>query len=256
MFSPRVMPVLLCRNSQLVKSIKFGSHNYIGDPMNAVRIFSECCADELIILDIDASKIGSAISPCFVSDVGAEASMPFAVGGGIIRLDQIEALLRAGAEKVVLGTVAFARMAFVRQAVSEFGSSTIAVCVDVKRNFFGMPRVYSQALRKTHADPVVDFVRRVQDAGAGEIIIQSVDRDGTFGGYDKDLYQGLSRSITCPIIALGGASGMDDVMRLWHESSVNAFAAGSLFVYQGPLRGVLINYSRPDRNEFRLKFAR
>ena len=256
MFSPRIIPVLLCRDSQLVKSVKFKNYNYVGDPLNAVRIFNEFFADELIIFDIDATKKKKTISPALVSEIGAEASMPFAVGGGIDSLHQIEVLLRAGAEKVILCTAVFERMDFVREAVSSFGSSTIAVCVDVKRNLFGSPKVYSQAFRRTHSEPFIDYVAKVQESGAGEIIIQSVNRDGTFGGYDRDLYIRLSRSISCPIIALGGASGAEDILNLWNESSVNAFAAGSLFIYQGPLKGVLINYPKLDRNEFRFKFAR
>jgi cyclase len=256
MFSPRIIPVLLYKGSGLVKSVKFKNFRYIGDPINAVRIFNDFNADELIIIDIEASKKNNQIPLKLVQEVGAEANMPFGVGGGIRTLEQISERLKVGAEKVILNTIVFEDINFVKKASQAFGSSTINVIVDIKRNLFGKYQVYSHHHKRAHQYSYVDYISRVQDAGAGEIIIQSVDRDGTFEGYDLSLYEDIAKKINCPIVALGGAKGVDDIKKLWLKSSVNSFAAGSMFVYYGELKGVLLNYPKVDRNEFRQKFKK
>lgn len=254
MFSPRIIPVLLYRNVGLVKSVKFRDYTYIGDPINAVRIFNQFFADEIIILDIEASKKGSFIDLQLVKEVGEEANMPFSVGGGIDSLEKINQLLKNGAEKAILNTAALNNVDFIRDAADYFGSSTITVCVDIKKNLFGKYQVYTHSRQKTLGLPYLDYIRRVEDCGAGEIIIQSVDNDGMMGGYDHKLYESLSRTVSIPIVALGGAGDMHDMLALWNHTSVNSFSAGSMFVYYNKMKGVLINYPKIDRNEFRNKF--
>lgn len=256
MHSPRIIPVLLYRGTGLVKSVRFKDHKYIGDPINAVRIFNECLADEIVILDIDATSRKSVISLDLVREVGEEANMPFSVGGGIRSIQNIELLLKNGAEKVILNSAALDNLDFVKEASTCFGSSTITVCVDIKKSLLGKYQVYSHTDRKTRSHDYFDYVRRIEDAGAGEIIIQSVDQDGMMRGYDIKLYDSLSRSISTPIIALGGAGSLRDMETLWNLTSVNSFCAGSMFVYWGGMKGVLINYPKVDRNEFRKKFKR
>jgi len=254
MFSPRVIPVLLYRSGGLVKSVRFRDHKYIGDPINAVRIFNESFADELVILDIDASITKSSIDVKLVREVGEEANMPFSVGGGIDSIEKIHQLLTNGADKVVINTAATKNPEFIREASKHFGSSTITVCIDIKKNLLGRYHIYSHHDRRTYAGNFRDYIKSIEDAGAGEIIIQSVDQDGMMKGYDTEIYKLLSREIATPIIALGGAGCVQHLEDLWNTSSVNSFCGGSMFVYWGDKKGVLINYPKIDRDDFRKKF--
>jgi cyclase len=247
MFRPRVIPVLLLRNEGLVKTIGFAKPKYIGDPINAVRIFNDLAADEVVFLDIDATRERRRITADFVRKVGEEANMPFAVGGGIRTIADIREVLAAGAEKVVIGSQAVEDPGFVAEAARAFGSSTIVVCIDVKSSFFGGPRVATVNATKTSGQAPEEFARAMQERGAGELIVQSVDRDGAMTGYDLELVRRVASAVTVPVVALGGAGKLDDLRRAHVEAHATGLAAGSLFVYQGPKRGVLINY--PERSE-------
>jgi len=247
MFRPRIIPVLLLKDLALVKSVQFKNYKYIGDPINAVRIFNDLEADELVFLDITASKKRRLISLDFVKAVGEESQMPFCVGGGIRSLENIKAVIRAGAEKVVLNTCAGRNPEFVKAASDEFGSSTIVICVDVKRTFFGFERAWILGgSRATRYSPV-DFARLMEEKGAGELIIQSIERDGTMKGYDIDLIRSISQAVSIPVVALGGAGRIEDLVDGYRHGFANGLAAGSLFVYQDRGRGVLINY--PQRTD-------
>jgi cyclase len=239
----------------LVKSVKFKDYTYIGDPINAVRIFNDCFADEIIILDIDASKKGSTIDLQLVREVGEEANMPFSVGGGISTIQQIYERLKGGAEKAIINSAALDNPAFIKEASDNFGSSTITVCIDIKKSLLGKYQVYSHKTKKVLSLNYLDYVKMIEDAGAGEIIIQSVDNDGVMKGYDHKLYETLSKEISIPLIALGGAGSVGDMEKLWENSAVNSFSAGSMFVYYGKMKGVLINYPKIVRNDFRRKFS-
>ncbi|MEQ1762921.1 MAG: AglZ/HisF2 family acetamidino modification protein [Pyrinomonadaceae bacterium] len=242
MSRPRIIPVLLLRDGGLVKSVKFRSHKYIGDPLNAARIFNELEADELIFLDIDASRNGRSISLDFVNAVAEEVSMPFSVGGGITSIEEIRAITRSGVEKVIIGSHAVQDPEFVRQAADAFGSSTISVCIDVKKDLFRGERVRTVNGRiRSHFEPI-EFARLMETHGAGELIVQSIDRDGTMSGYDIGLVKAVSDAVDVPVVALGGASGESDLVEASREGCANGVAAGSLFIYQSAARGVLINY--------------
>ncbi len=192
MFRPRVIPVLLLRNEGLVKTEGFGKQRYIGDPINAVRIFNDLRADELVFLDILATREGRLISLDFVRNVGEEANMPFAVGGGIRSLRDIRSILSAGAEKVVINSFAAENPDFIAEAADSFGSSTITVCIDVKKKRLGGPRTWTAGgTRPTEYAPE-EFARLAEEKGAGEIIVQSISRDGTMEGYDLDLIRRVS----------------------------------------------------------------
>jgi len=226
--------------------VKFNKHRYIGDPINAVKIFNDKKADELIFLDINASKENRTISLEFVHKVGDEANMPFAVGGGIKTIQDIRNILENGAEKVVINTTAFENPEFIKDAVDAFGSSTIVVCLDVKKDFLGKYYLaYKQGKKKSKED-VIEFANKMEEYGAGEIVIQSVDRDGTYEGYDFDLIKSISENISIPIVALGGAKDYSDFSKAVNYSFSSAVAAGSLFVYHGPRKAVLINYPSPE----------
>jgi imidazole glycerol-phosphate synthase subunit HisF len=246
MFRPRVIPVLLLKNLGLVKSIKFKNYKYIGDPINAVKLFNDMGADELAFLDILANREGRSISLDFVRRVGDEANMPFSVGGGIKSNKEIQQILKAGAEKVVLNTFAAENPDFIKEASEEFGSSTIVVSIDVKRSLFGKELTYVNSGNKaTKYDPVT-FARLAEEKGAGEIIINSIEHDGMMEGYDISLVRRVSEAVRIPVVALGGAGTENDLRKAIIEGYASAVAAGSMFVYHGPRRAVLINYPFQD----------
>jgi imidazole glycerol-phosphate synthase subunit HisF len=254
MFRPRVIPVLLLRNGGLVKTEAFGKQRYIGDPINAVRIFNDLRADELVFLDILATRERRRISLDFVRDVGEEANMPFAVGGGIRSLEDIREILSAGAEKVVVNSFAAENPDFIAQAADAFGSSTITVCIDVKKKRLGAPRTWIASGTQATDYAPEEFARLAEEKGAGEIIVQSISRDGTMEGYDLDLIARVSEAVTIPVVALGGAGGLEHLRQAYDQTYASALAAGSMFVFHGPRRGVLINY--PDRAELQFSGVR
>jgi len=242
MYRPRVMPVLLLRNLGLVKSIQFKDHRYIGDPINAVKIFNDLKADELVFLDINASNEKRNIPLDFVRKVGNEANMPFSVGGGIRSIDNIRDILHSGAEKVIINTYAVENPEFIRLAADAFGSSTIVVCIDVKRKLFTKEQTWTNGGRKNSGFDPVSFAIKMQEMGAGELIIQSIDHDGTMAGYNFDLIKNVSQAVTIPVVALGGAGNNIHLRQAVKEAYASASAAGSLFVYHGPRHAVLINF--------------
>ena len=252
MYRPRIIPVLLLKNLGLVKSIRFKKYNYIGDPINAVKIFNELKADELVFLDIEATKQNRLISLDFVRDVGEEANMPFAVGGGVSTLEDIRKLIQAGVEKVVITSAAI-NPGFIELAAKEFGSSTVAVCIDYQKKLFGGVKTWTHSGTKSTNYSPMEFARMMQDAGAGEIILQSMERDGTMVGYDLELLKSISMEVTIPVVALGGAGKMEHFSAAINESHINGLAAGSMFVYQGSNQGVLINY--PNIEEKKMVFT-
>jgi cyclase len=242
---------LLLKNFALVKSIQFKNHRYIGDPINIVRIFNRLKADELIFLDIEASKNNRLISLDFVKNVGEEAYMPFAVGGGIKSIEDIKAIINAGAEKVVINTYAAQNPDFVKEASKTFGSSTTVVCIDVKKKLFKGQRTWILSGSKSTIYSPIEFAKLMEKNGAGELIIQSIEKDGTMVGYDIELIKSISTKVSIPVVALGGAGREEDLIEAFQYGHANALAAGSLFVYQGKKRGVLINY--PEKNELIFK---
>lgn len=247
MFRPRLIPVLLLKNDGLVKSKGFKDYNYIGDPINAVKIFNDLKADELVFLDITASKENRLISLEFVKDVGEESNMPFAVGGGIKSIQDIRDIINAGAEKVIINTAAALNPDFISEASNAFGSSTIVVCIDVKNTLFKKNQTWIQNGTKATGFNVVDFAKLMEEKGAGELIIQSIERDGMMNGYDIELIRKIAESVTIPIVALGGAGNLNHMKQAFHEGYANGLAAGSMFVYQGSRNGVLISY--PNKSE-------
>jgi cyclase len=245
MFRPRIIPVLLLRNQGLVKTVAFDKHRYIGDPINAVKIFNDLEVDELVFLDILASKEGRCISPEFIRGIGDEANMPFAAGGGIRTVQQIEGIIKAGAEKVVINTAAFEVKSLIREASSAFGSSTIVVSIDVKKKFLGKKQVYVKAgSNATGLDPV-EFAKQMEQDGAGELFLTSIDHEGRMQGYDLELIHAVSAAVTIPVVAHGGAASAQHFTDAVLKGHASAVAAGSRFVYHGPRNAVLINYPTP-----------
>jgi len=242
MFRPRVIPVLLLKDRGLVKTVKFRQPRYLGDPINAVRIFNELNTDELVFLDIQASKQSRPISVDLVRNIGDEAFMPFAVGGGIRSNDEIKKLLNAGAEKVVINSFAFEDENFIKSASETFGSSAIIVSIDLYKNIFGQYRVYTYSGTKKLSKDPCEFAEILEGKGAGEILLTSVNRDGTMVGYDVDLTKRISSSVGIPVIACGGAGELKHLNEVVKHGGASAAAAGSLFVYHGRRKAFLINY--------------
>lgn len=242
MFRPRVIPVLLLKGLGLVKSIGFKDYRYIGDPINAVKLFNDLKADELVFLDILATKEKRSIPLKFIGKIGDEANMPFSVGGGIRTLQNIKEIVNAGAEKVIINSFAVENPEFIRQASDVFGSSTISVSIDVKKNLFGKQQVYTHGGTKSAGTDPVIFAKLMEQKGAGEILINSIHRDGLMSGYDLELIKRVSEAVTIPVIAVGGAGSLNDFRSAINYSYASAVAAGSMFVYHGTRNAVLINY--------------
>ena len=244
MFRPRVIPLLLLKNKGLVKSVKFSDYTYIGDPINAVKIFNDLKADELVLLDIMATKEKRSIDLDFVREVGDEANMPVAVGGGIQTIRQIKDIINAGAEKVVINAAAIRNPGFIKAASEEFGSSTIVVAIDVKKKFLGRRQVYTEGgSRATGLDPV-QWAQEMEANGAGELLVTSIEHDGLMQGYDLPLISSLAAAVDIPVVAAGGAGRLTDFKAAVQTAHASAVAAGSLFVYHGPRKAVLVNYPK------------
>ena len=246
----RMIPVLLVDNKRLVKTRTFKEPKYVGDPLNAVKIFSEKEADELICLDIGASKRGQGPDFALIQDIASEARMPFAYGGGVRTLHQIEKLLKGGVEKIVLTHALFADFVFVKDALREFGSSTICACVNVKKNLLGAYKVYDYVAQKTRPESLSVLLKSLSDIGVGECILQSVERDGAMQGYDLKLLQKARPFVAMPLVMLGGGASLDHMKEaIAHDA--DAVAAGSFFVFYGKYRAVLITYpSYDERKEY------
>lgn len=239
---PRVIPVLLLRKKGLVKTIHFRDSRYVGDPFNAVKIFNEKEVDELVVLDIDAAREKRDPSYDYLKEIASECFMPLAYGGGVKTIDQIKKLIQSGIEKIVINTEALANPVFVEEACKQFGSSTIIGAMDVKKNIWGTRKVYQHRDAKTLSHDPIDYARKLEQLGVGEIFVNSVDRDGTRQGYDHDLIAGITAQVGVPVIACGGCSGLDDIKKAVRESGAKAAAAGSFFVFHGKHQAVLITY--------------
>jgi cyclase len=248
----RVIPTLLLKNAGLVKTMRFKDPKYIGDPLNAVKIFNEKEVDELIFLDILATSEKRKIPLDFLRQVAQECFMPLAYGGGIKTIDEIREILKVGVEKVIINTQAVENPQFIKDAVERHGSSTICVSIDVKKNFWGKYEIFTHAgQKKTNLDPV-SFAVEMDKIGVGELMINSIDRDGTMKGYDLELIKKVTQVVSMPVIACGGAASVADLGMAVNEAGASAVAAGSMFVFHGKHRAVLISY--PEQEELKKIF--
>ncbi len=246
MIPTRVMPCLLLRGAGLVKTVRFKEPKYLGDPRNVVKIFNEKEVDELVILDITATPERHKPRFDLVREIVSEAFMPVAYGGGIRDIEDAKTMLALGVEKIVVNTYAVENPRFIREAADLFGSQSVVVCMDIKKGFFGKYEVFTNGGRKgTKLDPVT-FAARMQEIGAGELVVNSIDRDGTMQGYDIELIRSVTSAVSIPVIACGGAGKVEDFGEAVRSGGASAVAAGSLFVFQGKHRAVLISYPEPD----------
>lgn len=240
------MPALLLQRGSLVKTISFGVASYVGDPINAIHIYNEMEVDELIVLDIAATPERQAPPFDLLRKIASECFMPVTYGGGVRTLDDIKALFALGIEKVSINTRAVEDPPLIAAAAARFGSQAIVVAIDAKLEH-GRYVVHTHGGRKRTALEPVGHAQRMADIGAGEIMITSMDRDGTMQGYDLKLIRSVVDAVSVPVIAVGGAAGIEDLGRAVKEGGAAAAAAGALFVYYGRHRAVLINF--PDRTE-------
>jgi imidazole glycerol-phosphate synthase subunit HisF len=246
MLRPRLIPCLLIHNGGLVKTVRFGEPKYVGDPLNAVRIFNEKEVDELMVVDIDASRENRAPNEELIANLAAECRMPLCYGGGVKSAEQIGRLIALGVEKVAISSAAIADPHLIPQAAAQVGSQSIVGVIDYKNaGFLRKAEVLTHnATKRTGLDPV-EFAAKLQALGVGEIVLNSIDHDGTMVGYDLAMISRVRAATTVPLTVLGGAGSLDHVRELVRAYPVIGASAGSLFVFKGKYRAVLINY--PDR---------
>jgi cyclase len=242
MLKTRVIPCLLLKGRGLVKTVKFKNPKYVGDPINAVKIFNDKEVDELIFLDIEATVDGRKPPFKLISEIASECFMPLSYGGGLRDLDDIKTIFNLGVEKVIINSYAIENPDFVKEASGCYGSQSIVVAVDVKRNSFGKYEIFSLGGRKKTKLNLVDHVKQMEKLGAGEIFLNSIDRDGTMEGYDIEMMKKVTDTVSIPAIASGGAGKIGDFAEAVRKGGASAVAAGSMFVFHGKHRAVLITY--------------
>lgn len=252
MLNPRVIPCLTLKNNGLVKTIQFKKPTYVGDPINAIKIFNDKEVDELILLDITATIERKEPNFKLLSEIASECFMPLGYGGGITNIQQIEQLFSIGIEKIILNTALSPSTELLSQATKTFGSQSIVAAVDLKKHWLTKKKlVYTFSGQKNTGISPVIYAKKMEDAGAGEIVINAIDSDGTMKGYDIDLIQKISQNVKVPVIALGGAGSLND-FKLAIQAGASAVAASSYFIFQKAHRAVLITY--PTQNELKSLF--
>lgn len=245
----RVIPVLLLRNSGLYKTVKFKDPRYIGDPINSVRIFNEKEVDELAFIDISATPAGRGPDFDMLEQIAGEAFMPMAYGGGITSFEQVKRILSLGFEKVIFNTAAFDHPGVLAEASRVYGAQAVVGCLDVKKTLLGRYELYTHSGSKKRSVSLPDQIANFERLGVGEILVNAIDRDGVMGGYDTALVKAVSSRCSIPVIACGGAGSLDDLAAGVAQGGASAVAAGSMFVYKGVHRAVLINY--PERRDLK-----
>lgn len=249
MLRTRVMPCLLLKGTGLVKTVRFKKPDYVGAPVNIIRIFNELEVDELVLLDIGVTPSNSAIQLDVIEAVANECFMPLTYGGGIRSLDDVSRIFSLGVEKCVINTQSFEDPTLIGKVAARFGSQSIVAAIDVKMTMFGAYRVCSRSGTVKHKQDPVTWAKQMEGDGAGEILLTAIDREGTFGGYDLDLIRAVADAVSIPVIANGGASSVDDFRQAVFVGKASAVAAGSMVVYQGKNRAVLTNF--PTRKELK-----
>jgi cyclase len=252
MLKHRVIPCLLVHNGGLVKTQKFANPKYVGDPINAIRIFNEKEVDELVVLDISASKEKREPNYELIEQLASECFMPLCYGGGIRTIEQARTLFALGLEKIAVQSAAMEDLTLLTKIAEQFGTQSVVVSVDVKKNWLGKHSLFMSASGKITSRSWQDYVRQAVAAGAGEVMLNSVDRDGLMQGMDLELIKDASENVPVPLIAIGGVGCLADI-KTAVEAGASAVAAGAFFVYQGPHRAVLITYPNYQELEYLLK---
>lgn len=249
MLRPRIIPCLLVKDKGLVKTINFKDPKYVGDPINAVRIFNEKEVDELMILDIDATIENREPDYKMIEYWASECRMPLCYGGGIKTVEQARRIFSLGVEKVALSAAAIENPNLIKEISDSVGSQSVVVVIDVRKKFFGGYELYIKNGKKSVNKNLFSFIGELETQGAGEIIINHIDLDGTMKGYDLLLAEKVRESTSLPLTILGGAGTLEDIGKLIKKFKIIGAAAGSLFVFKGKYRAVLINYPTPSEKD-------
>jgi cyclase len=253
MLKTRVIPCLLLKDAGLVKTKRFRDPKYVGDPINAIKIFNDKEVDELVLLDISAARHERGPAFATIEEVASECFMPLAYGGGIRSVDDARRILRMGVEKVIFNAVAWREPRILTEASQLFGAQAVVASIDVRRKLFGRYEVFVENGATATGMDAVAYARRMQELGAGEIFLTCIDRDGVMQGYDLELIASVTRAVGIPVIASGGAGSLDDFRAAVQTGGAAAVAAGAMFVFRGPHRAVLITY--PSRVELERTLA-
>ena len=247
MLRPRIIPCLLVHKKGLVKSVQFKNHKYVGDPINAVRIFNEKEADELMLIDIDATINKEEPNFKMIQNIASECRMPLCYGGGIKNVQQAQKIFSLGVEKIALSSILIENPNLISEIASKVGSQSVVAVLDVKKKLLGGYEVYTHNGKISTGINPLEFIKKIENLGAGEIVINSIDKDGCMNGYDLSLISTIRDLTTFPITALGGAGTLEDIKNLIAKFKIIGVSAGSLFVFKGKYKAVLINY--PNREE-------
>ena len=243
MLTTRIIPTLLLKNRGFYKGIKFKKHQYVGDPINTIRIFNDKEVDELVIFDVEASKDNKQIDFEYLKEIVSEAFMPVGYGGGVKSVEDAKKLFSIGIEKVILNTNAVLNPDLIRQLVDIFGSQSILFSLDYKKTLFSGYKVFIKSGTKKTKFDLLEIAKQMQELGVGEIILNDIEKDGTFSGYNLDIIKRISSKLNIPIIASGGARNLND-FKLAKEAGTHACAGGGMFVYHMPHRAVVISYPK------------
>lgn len=255
MLRPRIIPCLLLRDGGLIKTVRFAEPKYVGDPLNAVKIFNEKDVDELIVLDIDATANGRVPDYSLIANIAAECRMPLCYGGGVKTVEQFEQIIRLGVEKVAVSSAAVSDPELLAAASARVGGQSIVVIMDVKKvGIFKRYEVFTHNGRLASSRDPVEFARQMAELGVGEIVVNSIDRDGTAKGYDLELAMSIREAVDTPVSIIGGAGNFTDIEALFRTCGLVGAVAGSMFVFKGKYRAVLIQYpSKEARESIKLK---
>jgi len=247
MLRPRIIPSLLVHENGLVKTVNFKNPKYVGDPINAVKIFNEKEVDELAVFDIDATVLNKEPDYVLIEKLANQSRMPLCYGGGVKTVEQAQRIFGLGIEKIALSSAVIQKPELITEIASRVGSQSVIVVLDVKKKLLGGYEVYTHNGKKSTGLNPFKFAEEAEKLGAGEIIINSIDQDGVMKGYDMNLIEKIREKISLPMTVLGGAGSLDDIGKVINKHGIIGVAAGSLFVFKGVYKAVLINY--PKRNE-------
>lgn len=249
MLRPRIIPSLLIHDKGLVKTVKFKDHKYIGDPINAVKIFNEKEVDELAVFDIDATVLGNEPNYILIEKLANQSRMPLCYGGGVKTVKQAQRIFSLGVEKIALSSSIIQNPNLITEISEKVGSQSVIVVLDVKKKLLGGYEIYTHNGKKSTGISPIKFAKIAQKSGAGEVIINSIDNDGMMNGFDMNIIAKVREEITIPLTVLGGAGNLEDIKKVILKNGIIGVAAGSLFVFRGVYKAVLINYpSKEEKN--------
>lgn len=249
MLRPRIIPSLLVHDSGLVKTVNFKNPKYVGDPINAVRIFNEKEVDELAVFDIDATVLGKEPDYVLIEKLANQSRMPLCYGGGVKTVEQAQKIFGLGIEKIALSSAVMENPNLITQITDRVGSQSVIVVMDIKKKFLGGYEIYTHNGKKATGLNPIAFAEKAEKLGAGEIVINSIDQDGAMKGFDMNLIDKITEKITIPVTVLGGAGSLQDIKKVIDKYGIIGVAAGSLFVFKGIYKAVLINYPAKKEKE-------